>query len=71
VTKELMIYFAANPNARLSTSDIADRYHAERQHIARNLKPQITAGYLVIAEPGGSNRPAIYAAGPRLLKART
>jgi hypothetical protein len=70
VTKELLIYFAANPDAQLSSRQIADRFHVECVEVSSNLRTQIAAGYLVVAKRGKTRSPAIYAAGPRLLKAR-
>jgi hypothetical protein len=65
---KVCLYFAANPESKLTTGVIATKFAREFNGINTLLKPALSAG-LLEREMGGGQKQTIYRAGPALLHA--
>lgn len=70
---KLCLFFAANPDECLYTSDVAEKFGKSRAQIDSHLVPVVRDGWIAktCGAAGGSRREqrqSVYAAGPQLLQ---
>lgn len=69
VAVKTSIFFALNPSAKLTTSEIAKMFECDVTHISTRMKPAVLSGAIDVLVPGSGphKRETLYGIGPVLL----